>query len=230
MVKAIYLCSLKEHVGKTLLSIGIMQKIQEAGKKVAYFKPIGVPKGAFSSKADVDVGFIQSVVIKSYKPYDIISPVSIPESYYIDAITADKKQENLDKIKNAWDEVSKDVDYVVIEGAPSIRKHIRVGLDDLTIASTLGIKEMIYVEKDSTDRCIDNIFFTLNYFKFRDMKLSGVIFNKIDYEYIARIHELNKNHIERYDIKLLGVVEKSLELLSARVSEVQAAIGGELIN
>ena len=137
MVIAIYLCSLKEHVGKTLLSIGIMQKIQNMGKKVAYFKPIGVPKGAFSSKADVDVGFIQSVVIKSYKPYDIISPVSIPESYYIDMITADKKQENLEKIKNAWEEVSKDVDFVVIEGAPSIRKYCRVGLDDLSIASEI---------------------------------------------------------------------------------------------
>lgn len=49
MVKPIYLCSVRERVGKTLLSIGIIQKLKKMGKKVAYFKPIGVPKGAFSN-------------------------------------------------------------------------------------------------------------------------------------------------------------------------------------
>jgi len=46
MFKPIYLCSLREHVGKSLLSIGIILKLQEEGKKVAYFKPIGVPMGS----------------------------------------------------------------------------------------------------------------------------------------------------------------------------------------
>jgi BioD-like phosphotransacetylase family protein len=230
MVKAIYLVSLVEGVGKTLLSIGIMQKLISMGKKVEYFKPIGMPKGAFSSKADVDVGFIQNTVITSDKPYELISPISIPESYYIDSIDASRKEASLAQIKKAWEEVSKDTEYVVIEGAPSIKKYVRVGLDDLTIASTLGINDLVFIEIESTDKCIDNIFFTLKYFEFRNVKFKGVIFNKIDYEYIARIEELNDNHIKRYDIDLLGVVEKSIELLSARVSEVQAAIGGELIN
>ena len=230
MVKAIYLCSLKERVGKTLLSIGIMQKLQNLGKSVAYFKPIGIPKGAFSSKADIDVGFIQSIVIKSYKPYDIISPISIPDSYYIDSIDASKKEDSLAQINNAYKEVSKDVDFVVIEGAPSIRKYVRVGLDDLSIACELGIDELIFIETESSDRCIDDIFFTLKYFQFREMKIKGVIFNKIDYEYIARIQELRKDHIQRYNIDIIGIIEKSIELLSARVSEVQAAIGGELLN
>jgi len=84
MAKGIYLCSLREHVGKSLLSIGIMRKLQEDGKKVAYFKPIGIPKGAFSNKADRDVGFIQSTIFKTTYPYDIINPVSIPDCYYVD--------------------------------------------------------------------------------------------------------------------------------------------------
>ena len=38
MVKNIYLSSLNERVGKTLLAIGIVKYIQKIGKKVAYFK------------------------------------------------------------------------------------------------------------------------------------------------------------------------------------------------
>jgi len=230
MVKTIYLTSLSERVGKSLLSIGIIKKLQKEGKKVVFFKPIGIPKGAFSSKADPDVGFIQKTVNKTDLPYDKICPISIPSTYYIDAIDADKKEEYQKKIKEAYEEISKNVDYVVIEGNPSIVRFVRVGLDDVTIAQTLGINEVVLMISDSSDTCIDNLYFTRNYFKFRDFKIKGLIFNIIDFDYIARIKELNDNHIKRYDLPILGIIEKSLDLLSARVSEVQAAIGGELIN
>ncbi|MHA1457854.1 MAG: AAA family ATPase [Promethearchaeota archaeon] len=230
MTKAIYLCSLHEHVGKSLLAIGIMLNLQEQGKKVAYFKPVGIPKGAFSDKADRDVGFIQNTVFKTDLPYDIISPVSIPDCYYVDLIDSSKKEDHLISIKQAYEELSKKYDYIIIEGAPSIKKYIRVGLDDVTVAKTLGINELVYIQTESSDNCIDNLFFTKKYFEFRDVKFKGVIFNKIDHEYKARIEELRENHIERYDISIIALIPKILELLSPRVAELQWAIGGELLN
>jgi BioD-like phosphotransacetylase family protein len=230
MVKAIYLCSLNEHVGKSLLSIGIMKKLQEEGKKVAYFKPIGIPRSAFTDKADRDVGFIQSTVFKTDLPYNIISPVSIPDCYYVDLIDSSKKEQSLKIIEEAFKMLIKKYDYIIIEGAPSIKKYIRVGLDDVTIAQSLGINEVVLIQAKSSDKCIDELFFTKKYFEFREMKIKGVIFNKIDHDYKARIEELNENHIKRYNIPIIGIIEKSMELLSPRVSEIMEAIGGELIN
>ncbi|MBN1800860.1 MAG: phosphotransacetylase family protein [Candidatus Lokiarchaeota archaeon] len=230
MVKNIYLCSLEERVGKTLLSIGIMQHLKNKGYKVAYFKPIGIPKAAFSNKADIDVGFIQNTILEIDLPYDIVSPVAIPDSFYIDLIDANRKEEYLEKIKRAYDEIIKYVDYVVIEGAPSIKKYIRVGIDDVTIAKTLGIEELLFVNTDSSDRCIDNLFFTKNYFDFRGINIKGIIYNMIDHDYIARIEELEENNIKRYGIPLVGIVEKRFELYSPRVLEIQHAIGAELLN
>ena len=60
--------------------------------------------------------------------------------------------------------------------------------------------------------------------------MSGIIFNKIDFEYIARIKELQKDHIAKYNLPVLGIIERSIELFSPRVSEVIEAIGGEFIN
>lgn len=230
MVKNLYLSSLEERVGKTLISIGIIQYIQKQGKKVSYFKPIGIPRAAFSNKADVDVGFIQNSVLKDILPYELTSPVSVPDSYYIDLIDRDIKEEFLNKIKEAYDQVSKDVDYVVIEGAPSIKKFIRVGVDDITVAQKLGIKELILIHCESSDRCIDNLYFTKNYFDSRKMEIKGIIFNLIDHEYISRIKELEENNIKRYGIPVLGIIEKSFKLYSPRVLEVLSIIGGELIN
>ena len=151
---------------------------------------------------------------------------SIPDAYYIDLIDSSKKEESLQKIKNAYEKISKDMDYVIIEGNPSIRKFIRVGLDDVSIAQALGINELIYVSTESSDRCIDNFFFTKNYFESRKVSILGILFNKIDYEYIARIKELTRDHINRYDIPVLGIIEKSLELFSPRVNEMKEQIGG----
>jgi BioD-like phosphotransacetylase family protein len=230
MTKIFYLSSLEESVGKSFISIGFIQKLKKEGKKFAYFKPIGIPKSAFTNKADPDVGFILNTVYQTDHPYDVISPVSIPDSYYIDLVDSARKEESLEKIKNAYDVIAKSVDYLVIEGNPSIRKFIRIGLDDVTIAQTLGINELLYVCKKSSDRVIDNIFFTKNYFEYRKVSIKAILFNKIDFEYIARIKELTEDHINRYNIPVLGIIEKSLELFSPRVNEIKEQIGGELIN
>ena len=230
MVKTFYLCSLEEKAGKSFLSIGFIQKLKKEGKKFVYFKPIGIPKSAFTNKADPDVGFILNTVYKTDYPYDFISPVSVPDVYYVDLIDANKKEEFLKKIKNAYEKITKDVDYAIIEGNPSIRKFIRVGIDDVSIAQTLGINELIYVSTESSDRSIDDFFFTKNYFEFRNIKIMGILFNKIDYEYITRIKELTEDHISRYKIPILGIIEKSVELFSPRVNEIKEQIGGELIN
>jgi BioD-like phosphotransacetylase family protein len=230
MVKVFYLCSLRERAGKSFLSIGFIQKLMKEGKKFAYFKPIGVPRAAFTNKADPDVGFILNTIYKTDHPYDYISPVSIPDAYYVDLVDASRKGEYLQKIKNAYDNITKDVDYIVIEGNPSIRKFVRIGIDDVSIAKTLGINEFIYVSIESSDRCIDNFFFTKEYFKFREVNILGVLFNKIDFEYIARIKELSPDHITKYNIPVLGIIEKSVELFSPRVNEIKEQIGGELIN
>ncbi len=231
MAKPIFLSSLTERVGKTLLTIGILKKLIKEGKKVAYFKHVGIPKGTgFSSKRDPDVGFIKNTVSKTFHPHEIICPITIAPNYYIDNIDSNKKEAYWTKIKDAYNTVSEGMDYVIIEGNPTIVNFARVGLDDVTIAQQLGIEELVLIVSDSTDFSIDNLFFTDKYFQFRKFRIKGLIFNLIEYEYIARIKELEDDHINRYGLKVMGIIEKSIELLSARVSEVQAAIGGELIN
>jgi BioD-like phosphotransacetylase family protein len=89
---------------------------------------------------------------------------------------------------------------------------------------------LVYVSTESSDHAIDNIFFTKNYFEYRKIRIKAILFNKIDFEYIARIKELTEDHITRYNIPVLGIIEKSLELFSPRVNEILEQIGGELIN
>jgi len=230
MVKSFYLTSLSERAGKSFLSIGFVQKLKKEGKRFAYFKPIGVPSAAFTNKIDPDVSFILKIVYKTNVPYDLVSPVSIPDAYYVDIVDANKKEEYLNKIKIAFNNLTKDVDYIVIEGNPSIRKFVRTGIDDVSIAQHLGINKLIYVSVDSSDKCIDDFFFTKNYFDFRKIGILGILFNKIDFDYIARIKEISGDHIDRYKIPVLGIIEKSIELFAPRVNEIKEQIGGELIN
>ncbi|MCP4761041.1 MAG: phosphotransacetylase family protein [archaeon] len=220
MVKAIFLSSLAERAGKSYLAIGMMQKLQKEGKKVAYFKPIGVSRYEDTvSITSVDVSQVMG----------ISAPVSISDNYYIDLINKEKKEEYLKKIKKEYDELAKNMDYIVVEGR-SLLKFSRIGLDDVTIAKLLHIDGIFLIETASNDKIIDNLYFTMHYIKYRDFKIKGVIFNQIDFDYIPRIEELKENHIKRYDIPVLGVLEKKFSLNALRASEILNGIGGELLN
>lgn len=230
MVKEIYLTSYNEGVGKTLIAIGLIQKFKKEGLKVEYFKPIGEPIGAYSNKSDRDVAYIFMNLVETTYDMETVCPVSINLNYYVDAVDVDQRKEYTEKIKIAYEKIKQSADVVVIEGTPNFSYFCRVGLDDLTIATELGIDGLYYVDNTSSDNFLDVLCFSKNYFDHRDLKIKGVIMNQIDFDFIPRIKELVEKHMKKYDIPLIGTLEKEPLISEPTVEEIQASIGGELIN
>lgn len=219
MGKTIYLSSLAERAGKSFIAIGMMQKLQKEGYTVGYLNPIGL-KRFVNAEFSLDVSQVMGIT----------SPVSLPDNYYIDLVEQEKKKEYLEKITAAYEDLKEGMDYIIIEGR-SLRKFSNVGLDDISIAQALGIDEIILIETASSDITVDNLSFVKSYLKSRKfknklIKVKGVIFNQIDYDYIARIKELE----EYIDFSVLGIIEKQFSLASPRVTEIISGIGGVFVN
>jgi len=230
MVKSIYLTSYNEGVGKTLIAIGLIQKYKKEGYNVQYFKPVGEPIGAFSNKSDRDVSFIFMNLIETKYEMDIVCPVSINLSYYVDYIDMNQRKECLEKIKNAYNAIAKDADVIIIEGTPNFAYFCRVGLDDITIAKELGISDIYFVDSTSSDKFIDLLLFSKKYFDFREINMNGIILNQINFDFVPRIKELNEKHIKKYDIPIIGIMEKEPLIAEPTVDEILEGIGAELIN
>lgn len=230
LVKTIYLSSFNERAGKTLIAIGLLQKFKKEGYNVKYFKPVGKPIGALTNKADRDVSFIFMNIIESEHDIDTICPVSITPNYYIDNIDIEQRTEYTEKIKKAYEKIKQDCDMVIIEGTPNFRYYCRVGLDDVTIAKELGIDGIYFILDNSTDNFVDTLLFTKKYLDFREMKINGLIMNQIDFDYVERVKELQKKHIEKYNIPLVGIIQKDPLLSEPTVLEIMEGIGAELIN
>jgi BioD-like phosphotransacetylase family protein len=218
MGKTIYLSSLGERAGKSFIAIGMMQKLQKDGYTVGYLNPIGVTRYV-DSDLSLDVSSVMGIT----------SPVSLPDSYYIDLVK-EKKIEYLEKITTAYEDLKEGMDYIIIEGR-SLRKFSNVGLDDISIVQALGIDEIILIEGVSSDITVDNLSFVKSYLKSRKfknklIKVKGVIFNQIDFDYIARIKELE----EYIEFPVLGIIEKKFSLSSPRVTEIISGIGGVFVN
>ncbi len=219
MVKTIYLSSLAERAGKSFVAVGMMQKLQNEDYTVGYLNPIGLTR-YIDSEFSLDVSQVMGIT----------SPVSLPDNYYIDLVEPEKKQEYLEKIITTYENLKEGMDFIIIEGR-SLRKFSKIGLDDISIAQALGIDEIILIERVSSDITVDNISFVKSYLKSRKfknklIKVKGVIFNQIDFDYIARIKELE----EYIEFPVLGIIEKKFSLASPRVSEIISGIGGELVN
>jgi len=230
MVKTIYLSSFSDRSGKTLIAVGLIQKFKKEGYKVKYFKPVGEPIGAFTNKADRDVSFVYMSVLESEHDMDTICPVSIAPNYYIDNIDITQRTEHTNKIKKAYEAIQQNTDIVIVEGTPNFGYFCRVGLDDITIAKELGIDGIYFVLNISTDNFVDSLLFAKKYFDFRESKIKGLIMNQIDFDYVKRVKELNEKHIKKYDIPLIGIIEKDPLLSEPTVFEISEGIGAELIN
>ena len=169
-------------------------------------------------------------IIESEHDMDTVCPVSIALNYYIDNIDIEQRAEHTEKIKKAYEKIKQDCDIVIIEGAPNFSYFVRVGLDDVTIAKELGIDGIYFVLDISSDNFVDTLLFTKKYLDFREMKINGLIMNQIDFDYVERVKELQKKHIEKYDIPLIGIIQKDPSLSEPTVLEIMEGIGAELIN
>jgi dethiobiotin synthetase len=102
---ALYVTSLQAGAGKTAVCAGLAKRLQGAGKKVGYFKPlVAAIRG---EAADSDAEFIGKVMGLKEKVADLC-PVIAREGL-------------ADKIKTAYDKVAKDKDVVIVEGVWRMR-------------------------------------------------------------------------------------------------------------
>jgi len=99
---ALFVTSPERGSGKTTVCAGIGKSLQNAGKKVGYFKPI-IDNGGKSVGADGDAEFMKNILSLD-ETVDLISPV------------VSSKGNLAGSLKEAFNKVSRGKDVVIIEG------------------------------------------------------------------------------------------------------------------
>ena len=210
MAKTLFLTATGTDVGKTYVSALIIKKMREAGFNCGYFKP--VLSGVEEEGGKLRVSDANYVVSTARIP---ISPDDCVTYWWKEAVSphlAAKRAGDIidtDKIKLHLDRISRDFDYILIEGAGGITCPLRLDRDEKYLLKDL-IKELetnIVIVADGGLGTINSTLLTVDYARANGIDVAGIILNNFEPDNF--MHQDNLKQVEYLTgVPVVATVEK----------------------
>lgn len=204
MAKTIFITATGTDIGKTYVSGLIAKHIKDKGLNIGYYK------AALSGSNDIKDSDAWYVKQQADLPdsYDEMVSYTYKHAYSPHlAAQIEGNPPDIKIIKNAYKDISKKHDYMIVEGSGGIICPIRydnnqkIFLED--IIKELNIPSLIIA--DAGLGTINSTVLTIEYMRSKNLKINGVILNR--FEMANKMHEDNKKMIEEMTgVKIIGVV------------------------
>lgn len=204
MAKTIFITATGTDIGKTYVSGLIAKHIKDKGLNIGYYK------AALSGSNDIkdsDAWYVkqQADLLDSY---DEMVSYTYKHAYSPHlASQIEGNPPDIKIIKNAYKDISKKHDYMIVEGSGGIICPIRydsnqkIFLED--IIKELNIPSLIIA--DAGLGTINSTVLTIEYMRSKNLKINGVILNR--FEMANKMHEDNQKMVEKMTgVKIIGAV------------------------
>ena len=180
MNRAIYIATGEPESGKSIITLGLMRILLGRTKKVGYFRPII----EVSEKRKRD-NHIETVLAHFNLDMEYDECYALTGTEVIQKKANGKDGEILDIIIKKYKEVEDRFDFILVEGTDFSGEGIFVELDiNAIIAKNLGIPIILVGSgkgKDQ-DELITNLLLTYDSFEDKEVKVLGVVANKVNEE------------------------------------------------
>jgi len=185
---AVMLAATGQHVGKTTLSLGVFQGLQQKfGKgRVAYCKPLGqryteVEHQGQVIKVDNDVRVMRNF-FELRDPWENMSPVVFPPGYTRSVIDSRDRETVTDglltKIKDSFTHLATKSDFVLLEGSGHLGVGSIVNLNNAQVAGALGA-DVVVIAPGGLGSSFDLLALNKALIEKHGANLRGVILNKV---------------------------------------------------
>lgn len=201
---AVFITGTDTDAGKTLLTLGLMQALQEQGLRVNGMKPVAAGVSEIDGKAvNEDAQLIRQQSTKVL-PYELINPWLF-EPAIAPHIAAQQVNKTIDfqPIKTALNEIKKQSDLVVVEGAGGWLVPLNGQQDVADIAVNMNLPVILIVGLKLG--CINHARLTLQAIQAAGCRVIGWIGTQIDPE-MMNVDE-NIETLKHYlPVQCLGIV------------------------
>jgi len=209
--------------GKTVVALGLAQKLQQEGYKVGYFKPVANGR-SLAGNVDMDAVLMKEVLGLN-APLKKIAPFTASPSYLS---VREKVQEAHDHILEAYREVSEGADIMLIGGALSPDILGSYGMDCISLAKKMESSALL-VLKVENDYSLDNAIFLNKCLVCEGIPVLGTIFSNVPRPLYAKTDGVYRPILEEMGFKMLGVFPTRPEIASPTVAGFYEALGGEIL-
>lgn len=239
-IKNIFLSSIHQNAGKTMVSLGLYKVFREMNLKTAFMKPVGQEVVNIGhSNIDKD-SYLIGEVFHTWRKFKEMSPVTIGRGYTERYIFNPHKEKLQMAIEKAFKNLSLRKDAIIVEGTGHAGVGSVIDFSNADVADLLGAKVIIVCE-GGIGKSIDEIMLNKALFDLKEVDILGVIVNKVLPEKYAKIKRILGKGLANKGIKLLGVIPYDPLLKAPTVDQVkkhlnlqvlcgQKAVGRRVLN
>jgi len=177
MKKAIYIATIEENCGKTIITLGLLRMLLGKTAKVGYFRP--VIEDYEEGKKDTHIEMVISYFDLDIKYEDAYA---ITKSKLIKKKNNGKLGDVVDLIIEKYKRLEDRFDFVLVEGTSFTGEGTVIELDmNVLIAKNLGVPTIIVGsgEGKTLEELVDNLNLAYNSFKIKEVEVLAVIANKV---------------------------------------------------
>lgn len=231
MAKSIYITSVSTYSGKTAFSLGIGLRMQAAGLKVGYLKPVSTqPHEAGGRVLDEDADFVRRTLGLETPPWELC-PVVITEELLEQVIKGELKRDLMGEIKQAVKTAEEANDVVIMEGGATMREGYTVGLNTLSVIEALDVMALSMVsvgEGCLSGMCLLDDAITAK--RRLGNRLLGVVLNATPRDQMPYIKDVAKPYLqEQHGIQTYGVLPLDPYLRALSVGEVVDVLNAKIL-
>ncbi|MBN2303427.1 MAG: phosphotransacetylase family protein [Anaerolineae bacterium] len=230
-MKSLYIMSVSTFSGKTALSLGLGLRMQAAGLKVGYLKPVSTqPYFAGGRVLDEDADFVRRSLGLETPPWEL-SPVIITSELLDEVMAGAMDRDLLGEVKKAVETAGTENDVVILEGGASMREGYAVGVNTLSIVEGLKVSALCVVSFQGEQvlagmHVIDDVLTAQR--RLGDAML-GVVINGVPREDMAYIREKVVPFLEQAGVKVFGVLPHDPYLRALSVGEIIDTLDGKVL-
>ncbi len=231
VTKRVFVAATRMNDGKTTTCLGLYGALQALFPRVGFIKPVGQRFVEVQGKKIDEDSVLLDSIFQVRVPIESMSPVAIDSTFTRRFL---EEPEALlptleDKICRAFDRVSWEKDFTIIEGTG----HAGVGsvfeLSNARVAKLLNAKVLL-VSPGGIGRPVDELALNKALFDQHGVEVVGAILNKVEPDKMDMIHNYAGRGLARLGIPLLGVLPIQPTLSAPNLAQIAEEIGGKWLN
>ncbi|MCG2716506.1 MAG: AAA family ATPase [Candidatus Marinimicrobia bacterium] len=229
MAKKIFIAATGRNVGKTSISLGLINSLLKKGHKVGYIKPMSQRYSIIGeNKIPEDVlvmskNFVLQGDLKDMGPFVVGKEQT---SKYITG----KLKSPRNRILKAFKNIEKKSDIVIIEGTGHGGVGSVFNLSNARVAKLLNAPVLI-ISEGGVGSTIDRIALNYSLFASCRCRVLGVIINKIKMEKYEKISNLLKEGLRlQNDLDIFGFIPHKSILSVPTLSVIKAELNAKILN
>ena len=227
-LKNVFISSIYQNAGKTTLSLGLFKVFTEKGLATAFMKPVGQQTVTVHDH-DIDKDtYLIGEVYRCRRQYKEMSPVTIGPGFTEKYILDPQHEVLRNRIEKSFKSLTKNKDAIIIEGTGHAGVGSVIDLSNADVAAMLGSK-VIIVSEGGIGRSIDEIMLNKALFDLKQVKILGVIINKVLPDKYERIKKILGKGLESKGIPVLGLIPLDPILKAPTVEQIMNRLNLKLL-